>query len=437
VAADQFTFTGGQCTAVSRQQYRLTSSDGVHWQDIDTANLSLTLTPAVNSVAVLGGNADLWTATPGLNQDLAITVNGAVAAWKESGGFAGTFSPNAAFVQTVLPMNAGTTYTVKLQWKTNLPAPAAGVFAGAGTAPYSPTTLTASLAPASPGIPTAISTRQYQLTASNGTSWTDLDTTSATPLVLSWTPATSGVALLSGNADLWTATAGVNQDLAITVNGTVAAWKESGGFAGTFSPNAAFVQAALPVSAGTPYTIKLQWKSNIPTAAAIFAAAGPASPYSPTRLTLQFFGGGTGLTDAVSTQQYSLATSNGTSWQDLDATHLSLTIPAQAGGCLALLSGNADLWTTSATYNQDLAITVNGTVAAWKESGGFAGTYSPNAAFVQTMIPLVPNTATAVKLQWKTNKPEAGALIVAGAGPWPSSSTAYSPTRLTAAVYCG
>src|SRR5205823_13990563 len=99
-----------------------------------------------NSIAILGANADLWTANAGYNQDLGIDVNGILQAWKESGGFAGTFSPNAAFVQTVLPMTAGTTYTIKLRWKTNKPAAGATISAGAGgSAPFSPTRLTIQL----------------------------------------------------------------------------------------------------------------------------------------------------------------------------------------------------------------------------------------------------------------------------------------------------
>jgi hypothetical protein len=51
---------------------------------------------------------------------------------------------------------------------------------------------------------------------------------------------------LSGNVDLWTANAGVNQDVGLMVSGVaygtggqVVVWKESGGFAGTFSSKAA------------------------------------------------------------------------------------------------------------------------------------------------------------------------------------------------------
>src|SRR6266566_4878974 len=133
-------------SAVSIAQYALTGSNGSTWKDMDATNLKLTITPSFDCVALLTANADLWTAVAGLNQDIGIAVNGAIAGWKESGGFAGTFSPNAAFVQTVVAMAAGTLYTIKIQWKTNKAAAAnATIFAGAGNGPYSPTRLTAHL----------------------------------------------------------------------------------------------------------------------------------------------------------------------------------------------------------------------------------------------------------------------------------------------------
>ena len=88
--------------AASTQQYRLDGSDGAGWIDLDSSAtgaakpLTLSITPASNCVAILSGNADLWTATAGFNQDLGIQVSwlGGVLSsravgWKESGGFAG------------------------------------------------------------------------------------------------------------------------------------------------------------------------------------------------------------------------------------------------------------------------------------------------------------------------------------------------------------
>ncbi len=119
-------------TAVSTAQYTLANSGGSTWVEMDPTKLTTTLSPSVAEDAVISGNADLWTANAGYNQDIGIFVtdNGGPAtllAWKESGGFAGTFSPNAAFVETVYPMTAGHSYVFSLWWKTNKNAPGATI----------------------------------------------------------------------------------------------------------------------------------------------------------------------------------------------------------------------------------------------------------------------------------------------------------------------
>jgi hypothetical protein len=66
------------------------------------------------------------------------------------------------------------------------------------------------------------------------------------------------------------------------------AWKESGGFAGTFSPNAAFAQATYQMTAAHTYVFKLKWKTNKNAlGATIYAAAGYPAPFSPTRMTVE------------------------------------------------------------------------------------------------------------------------------------------------------
>ena len=448
--------------AVSDRQYSLANNNGSTWVDMDPTYLSVSVTPLVDSQALISANTDLWTANAGINQDVGVAVSGGIyptaagqpEAWKESGGSAGTFSPNAAYLQTVRSLQAGTTYNIKVQWKTNKSAAGATIFAGAGPIgpDFSPTRLTVQLVPnAGNAVGTASSVNQFILTSSNGSTWTDLGPTTD-PTVPFAAPSTGSV-VVSANADLWTANSGFNQDLGITVAGgtgvgttypTVAgqpeAWKESGGFAGTQSPNAAFVQGVLPVVAGS-YTFKLQWKTNRSGSSTIVAGAGPiGGQFSATRLTV-FFVPATGnisVKDAVTTGQPQLAANNGVSWADMDSLKLSLSITTTTG-CVALLTGNADLWTTRATYNQDIGIQVTASSAVtadrvgWKESGGFAGTYSPNAAFVQTMFPLAANTAYTARLQWKANKNAPGGTVIAGAGP---IGTAFSPTRLTAIVYC-
>jgi hypothetical protein len=115
---------------------------------------------------------------------------------------------------------------------------------------------------------------------------------------------------------------------------------------------------------------------------------------------------------------------------------LSSTIPASTtNNCVAIVGGNADLWTANAGYNQDIAIWVDGNLVSWKESGGFAGTFSPNAAFVQSVIAVPMNTTPGLILQWKTNidARASGARIFAGAGP---IGPRYSPTRVSAEIIC-
>ena len=431
--------------AISWKQYRLAGNNGSSWVPIDAGALRLTFTPSANANAILSGNADLWTSLAGVNQDLGIFVSGGsygsgtLVGWKESGGNAGTFSPNAAFVQTVTPVMAATAYTVTLEWKANH-ATSGTIFTAAGLGPaFSPTRLTAELVAATDlNLQSKVSGSQYTLPGSNGSTWQDMD---GSALSLNFTPASAGWALLSANADLWTQNAGVNQDLGIFVSGgtfgsgQIVGWKESGGNAGTFSPNAAYAQAVVPLAAATPYVIKLQWKANHATTGTIRAAAGlgPAPNFSPTRLTLHLFPAGTGIQDAVSTQQYSKANSSGSDWTPIDSTNLKLTVTPTADS-LAILSANADLFTASAGVNQDLGIMISGgafgtggTLIAWKESGGFAGTFSPNAALVQTVITLSASTTYTFTLVWKANHATSGTIFAAaGLGP------VFSPTRLTA-----
>jgi hypothetical protein len=446
----------------STLQYLLHGSDGTTWQAMDTTLLADTFSPTTTGTAVLSANADLWTFDAGFNQDLGICLvtgaeasvtcpSGDLLAWKESGGFAGTFSPNAAYVQATAPVTSGTTYTAFIVWKANKPMPSGDIVAaGAGGSPtFSPTRLTVALPGGSNVESSASSTQQYLLHGSDGSTWNYVDPSA---LKLTLTPTSSVDTVLSANADLWTFDAGYNQDIGICVaagatlpagscpSADVAIWKESGGFAGTFSPNAAFAQTVVPMSAGT-YSVAVVWKTNkvMPSGDTIAIGAGSSPTFSPTRLTaLQYPASGSGAAIASSTQQYILeGGSDGVTWQAIDATHLSLTV-AQATGCQAEIGGNADLWTFDAGFNQDIGIQVTPAggspyVAAWKESGGFAGTFSPNAAFVQAVIPLSAATSYSITLVWKTNKamPSSDHIAVAA-----GSTGAFSPTTLTLTEHC-
>jgi kumamolisin len=423
-------------TAASTQQYTLTGSDGNTWTDIDPSKLLSTFTPNADCTAILSGNSDLWTSSVGYNQDIGLWISGGsygsgqLVAWKESGGPAQN-SPNAAYVQAVVNLTAGITYTVKLRWKANTSDPGT-IWAGAGAgSPFSPTRLTAELLPATTIVSSAASTQQYTLTGNDGNSWTDMD---SSKLFLTVMPSVSSTAILSGNSDLWTSNVGYNQDLGIWISGgsygsgQLVAWKESGGPARN-SPNAAFVHTIVSLAAGTTYTVKLMWKANTSDPGTIWAGAGAGSPFSPTRLTAEL---APSASTAMSTQQYQLTGNDGSAWSNMDATNLAVTLnPTTAS--TAILSGNSDLWTSSVGYNQDIGLWISGgsygsgQIVAWKESGGPARN-SPNAAYVQTIVSLAAGTSYTVKLMWKANTSDPG-TIFAGAGP---INSAFSPTRLAA-----
>ena len=429
-------------TASGVLQYRLPNSDGVTWQDMDATNLSLSVTPSANMLAVISANADLWTANAGVNQDIGIWLSSlsdpaSIVAWKESGGLAGTFSPNAAVVQTVFPMAAGTTYSVKLDWKTNAPALGASIFAGAGPigGQFSPARLSVVLIPVG-NLATAVSSTQYPLANSDGVTWQPVDVTN---LNATFVAPADGTAVVSANVDLWTANSGFNQDLAVfvSVNGAadqLVGWKESGGRAGAFSPNAAFLQATWPITSASTYVFKLKWKANRSApGATIFAGAGPlGGHYSPTRLTA-FYEPTAAMRTTVANSQEQLTSSDGATWSSLGPSTVTLLFTPGATAAY-LVSANADLWTANAGYNQDFGIYISGgafgagTLLAWKESGGSAGTFSPNAAYVETSVTLQSSTAYNVWIVWKTNRPAGGASIYAGAGPLSGGS--FSPTRL-------
>lgn len=444
--------------ATNGSPYQLQNNNGSAWVQMDNSKLSFTVIPTVNSTAVLSANADLYTSVSFVNQDLGITVNGgAPVVWKESGGYS-AFKPAAVFAQTTVAMSAGTRYTVSLSWKTNVAQPAGSfIQAGAGpSAPFSPTILSAVLTPTSaPLVWSGTSSSGTQYTTSSRT-WTLVDPTQNSALNPTFTPTTSGQALLTANADIFTASSGTNQDVGICVaaaaslhtdcsNGTVVAWAENSG-ASVYMPIAALVEADVMLTANTQYSVGIVWRAN--GSGTIYAGAG-TNPYSQSSLVVQLSPPSANNVNDVSytgppqlTRSES-SSDSGTGWADISSSNLQYTFTPGLDG-VAYLGGNGSLFSNSTSFNIDLGICVAAgggqcVNVGWKESGS-ASAYSPDAAFLQIPYPVTAGVAYTVKLQWRTNiAMPGGTALYAGAGSNPYSPTTLSvllaPSLATSALY--
>jgi hypothetical protein len=190
------------------------------------------------------------------------------------------------------------------------------------------------------------------------------------------------------------------------------------------------------VTGGTTYTARVQWKANKGYYGWIHIGAGPiGANYSPTRMTVILVPGSGGAAVASSVQQFAQQNSDGVSWTPMSMTSMALSITPTVNTSFEV-SANADLWTAVAGYNQDVAIMASGgaygtgTVVAWKESGGFGGTFSPNAAMVTTDLHLQAGSTYSLWVVWKANHGGSGSRsIYAGAGPVAGS---FSPSSLIA-----
>ncbi len=421
---------------VSDEQYVLQGSDGVTWQPIDPQDLGGSFTAPASGRLHLTANAALFTGTPDLNQDLGIRVTsddgayaGSTVAWKESGGRGSIYSPNAAAIEHVLDVKAGVTYRLVLVWKANKAVPGSTIYAGAGPEGlgYSDTDLTYrffSSSDPTATITSSQSTVQRSLGASDGTTWKPLDP----PVSVSLTPATDRTATWLANTDLWTAAAGINQDLGIEVTSSASAtpvlvtWKESGGLAGTFSPNAAYAQGRMAVTAGVTYTARLAWKANKAAGAGVMLGAGPIDgKHSPT--TLIAFTEPTAFT----------ATS-----ESRDRTGVGFySSPYTDAGGTSIVRGSADLFTDTAGVNQRMRLTTltGGNsisyaaerIYGWTESGG-AAAFSPNAAALVKAVRLGHENQTQGRMGLEFGATRSPGQIYIGAGPLADGS--YSPTSL-------
>lgn len=418
--------------AFSTMAYGVAGSSVRSWKDIDPAKLSLSIMPATDSTVILTANADLFSSRAGFHQDLAVSVNGQPVSWKENTDSMANI-PRGTAVHAVAALKAGIVYAVRLQWRTN--GPDIDIGAGPNRKGVPPTWLTAEVIPGDSltAVSTASTTQQYALTGSDGKTWKDIDP--ASRLTLHIRPSSNSTAILVGSADLFASSTGYSQDLGISVNGQVAAWKESQGGLPN-APEATLVHAAIPLKGGVTYTISLQWRAGKPYTGTMRAGAGPSGgKYSPSWLTAELIPASpaASVVSASGAGRYALPASDGKTWNDVaPASKLTLHV-TPAADSTATLFASADLASSVPGFNPDLGIFVSGgsygsgQVVTWTEDGAPSAN-SPSVAFVHGVLPLQKGVTYTIKLQWKAGTQGSGSLF-AGAG---SPGTGYSPTWLTA-----
>ena len=460
-------------TSAITTQPTLAGSDGSTWQ-LMSSSLSVRVPQLSQSVnALVGANADVWTSTAGVNEDMAVCAfanAGAslpatcpaanVVVWKEAGG-SGAYSPRPTYANGIMTLDGATTYAVAVYWKANKPT-SATIWDGAGpiSGNFSASQLTLQLVTGSAALHSSATAPSAQptLSSSDGSTWWGMSTTpgGAPSLTVSGLSGNGDIAVLGANADLWTSTAGYNQDMAICEftdvatlpaqcpNANVVVWKEGGG-AAPFSPTGALAQGTYTLGSGHTYSFGVYWKAGRSAGGVtIWAGAGASGAHSASRLTV--FDTGVPASDPATrvagTGQPGLGGSNGANWAVMQAgsddSPISDSITATQNET-AVLSANADLWTASAGYNQDIAIFVSDNGGApqlvtWHESGGYSGTYSPDAVFAESTWQLQQGHTYVFTLEWKSNRLAAGAVIWDGAGP---IGGAYSPTGLTVRTVIG
>ncbi len=435
--------------AVSKELYRLEGNNGTTWVPMDPSKLVLSVTPAVNSTAVLSAFADVESGTL-INTEVGIAVNGTVVAWKGGGEYTGS-SPDPVSVQEPYAMTAGTTYSLELMWRSATAMPAGAFLEGGDPVPpagpgFSPSTLNALLTPTSDNYTASAVSSGTVLFSTASTTWQLMDSSVETSFT---TPAGSSNfnTLLSASADLFSSSSaftsadmGICFAAASSINSTctspgasIIAAETSGSATGAM-PIAALVEATQTLTPSTTYTMGIFWQAE--AAHTIYAGAGPSGAYSLTSLIAQMTPAAdaelnTVSTTSVQTRAYS-GSDDGTPWETIGSESYSVTPSVNvltyltANATLAIASGvdpiNYGICVISGSETCD---TAGDNIVAETASRVLPPT--PDAASLQIPVFMTAGTAYTVTLEWRAGNPmSSGQSMSAGrtiAGPMTEQTT--------------
>ena len=258
------------------------STASTSWTPMDSTVEKSFTTPAGsgNYNALLTASADLYSSSSAwTNADMGIclaaatTINstctsGASIIGAQTSGSATGAMPVASLVEATATLSSNTTYTMEIFWQAES---AHTVYAGAGggSGTYSLTSLIAQMTPSSDAEQATISTTSVQTRSysgsDDGTGWETIgsDTYSITPSV-------NVLTYLTANATLSINTGVDPVDFGICVASGSNTCDSTGTYiaAETASrvlpptPDAAYLQIPVFMTAGTPYTVALQWRAG-------------------------------------------------------------------------------------------------------------------------------------------------------------------------------
>lgn len=411
--------------ASSNQMYRLEGNNGMSWIAMDPSKLTLSISPAVDSYAVLSASADVESSTTE-NTDVGISVGGgAPLAWKEGGEYTGS-KPDPVYTQVPTIMDTGHTYTVEVVWKARS-AEGLGqwLIAGDGDGSlFATTTLNALLTPVSANLVSSKvaspSTSYSTTTPSNAwqlMSMSSLDDTFATPAG----PGNYS-ALMTASADLYSSSSAyTNANLGICLSaagGTINSACSAAGDIILGSQTSGSVSGSMPIASLAEDTQTLLPSSTY-MAGILWEAATNNTIYaglvsSPTSLIVQ-------LTPVSDSEQATTSTGSttrpwasgdtGVTWEQIGTDSYTITPSANV---LTYLTGNATLAETTGSYHTDFGICVTtgsglcttpSNIAAWTETGVWTG--SPTAAYLQIPVFMTSGVTYTVSLVWKSDNPMA------------------------------
>jgi RHS repeat-associated protein len=258
------------------------STTSTAWTLMDSSVETSFMTPAGsgNYSTLLTASADLYSSSSAwTNADIAICIAASTAinstctsagasiiGAQTSGSVAGGM-PIAALVEATQTLAPNTTYTMGIFWQAEA---AHTIYAGAGTSgAYSLTSLIAQMTPSSDSEQSTISTTSVQTRSysgsDNGTNWETIgsDTYSITPSVsvLTYLTANATLAINTGTDPIdFGICVASGSNTCDTTGANIAA--ETASRVAPPAPDAAYLQIPVFMTAGTPYTVALQWRAG-------------------------------------------------------------------------------------------------------------------------------------------------------------------------------